>query len=309
MTNILSTGLRMAGKTLRRGAVSAAMLLALGAGSAYAGDLTILHINDHHSHLKPDGRMSLKLDGKSTRVRSGGMPAVVAKMKELQGLNQNVIKLHAGDAVSGSLFFTLFKGEADAALMNEVCFDAFALGNHEFNEGDAGLAKFLDFLNAGDCSTPVLAANIKPEVGVSALTPNSATDYIQPYTVMQMDGMKIGVVGIDIVRKTKLSSSPDESTVFLDEAETAQKMVDELKASGIDHIILLTHYGYGNELELAASIDGADVIIGGDSHTLLGDFDDLGLNAAGPYPTVVKGIGASRSVSPPPGSTARSWAS
>ena len=68
-------------------------------------------------------------------------------------------------------------------------------------------------------------------------------------------------------------------------------MVDELKASGIDHIILLTHYGYGNELELAASIDGADVIIGGDSHTLLGDFDDLGLNAAGPYPTVVKGVG------------------
>ena len=198
--NILSTGLRIAGQTLRRGAVSAAMLLALGAGSAYAGDLTILHINDHHSHLKPDGRMSLKLDGKSTCVSSGGTPAVVAKMKELQGLNQNVIKLHAGDAVSGSLFFTLFKGEADAALMNEVCFDAFALGNHEFNEGDAGLAKFLDFLNAGDCSTPVLAANIKPEVGVSALTHNSATDYIQPYTVMQMDGMKIGVVGIDIVR-------------------------------------------------------------------------------------------------------------
>ena len=78
------------------------------------------------------------------------------------------------------IFFTLFKGEADAALMNEVCFDAFALGNHEFNEGDAGLAKFLDFLNAGECNTPVLAANVKPEVGVSALTPNSETDYIQP---------------------------------------------------------------------------------------------------------------------------------
>ena len=46
--------------------------------------------------------------------------------------------------------------------MIEVCFDAFALGNHEFNEGDAGLAKFLDFLNAGECNTPVLAANVKP---------------------------------------------------------------------------------------------------------------------------------------------------
>ncbi|MEL0197968.1 MAG: hypothetical protein VW870_13060, partial [Rhodobiaceae bacterium] len=53
MKNILSTGLRIAGKTLQRGAVSATMLLALGLGSANAGDLTILHINDHHSHLKP----------------------------------------------------------------------------------------------------------------------------------------------------------------------------------------------------------------------------------------------------------------
>ena len=291
MQTTLFRDLRKTGRALRQGGAMAALALSLGIGSAVAGDLTILHINDHHSHLKPDGRMSLKLDGQSTRVRSGGMPAVVAKMKELEAANGNVIKLHAGDAVSGSLFFTLFKGEADAALMNEICFDAFALGNHEFNEGDAGLAKFLDFLGSGYCKTPVLAANIKPEVGVSALAPTGEADYIQPYTVMQIDGMKIGIVGIDIVRKTVLSSSPDETTVFLDEAETAQKMVDELTASGVDHIILLTHYGYRNELDLAASIDGVDVIIGGDSHTLLGDFDMLGLNAAGPYPTVVKGVG------------------
>ena len=290
--NTHSPFLTTIGRALRRSVVATAVGATLASGAALAGDLKILHINDHHSHLKPDARMSLKLDGQSTRVRSGGMAAVAAKMKQLENAaGNNVLKLHAGDAISGSLFFTLFKGEADAALMNEICFDAFALGNHEFNEGDAGLAKFLDFLKSGDCYTPVLAANIKPEVGVSALTPDSATDYIQPYTVMQVDGMKIGIVGIDIVRKTKLSSSPDETTMFLDEAETAQKMVDELTKSGIDHIILLTHYGYGNELDLAAKIDGVDVIIGGDSHTLLGDFDDLGLNAAGPYPTVVMGVG------------------
>ncbi len=291
MKNLSATFVQTAGKALRRTAAAGAAVLAMSMGAAYGGDLTILHINDHHSHLKPDGRMGIKLDGKSTRVKSGGMPQVVAKMKALDREHGNVLKLHAGDAVSGSLFFTLFKGEADAALMNEICFDAFALGNHEFNEGDTGLAKFLDDLNSGSCQTPVLAANIKPEVGVSALTPKSATDYIQPYTVVQIDGMKIGIVGIDIVRKTKLSSSPDETTVFLDEAETAQKMVDELTASGVDHIILLTHYGYENDLNLAASITGVDVIIGGDSHTLLGDFDALGLNAAGPYPTTVKGVG------------------
>ena len=106
---------------------------------------------------------------------------------------------------------------------------------------------------------------------------------------MQIDGMKIGIIGIDIVRKTKLSSSPDETTIFLDEAETAQKMVDELSADGIDHIILLTHYGYENEIMLAQTIKGVDVVIGGDSHTLIGDFDGLGLNSSGPYPTIVDG--------------------
>ena len=216
---------------------------------------------------------------------------VVAKIKELESTNNNVIKLHAGDAISGSLFFTLFKGEADAALMNEICFDAFVLGNHEFNEGDKGVAKFIDFLKSDKCSTSVLAANIKPEVGVSALTPNSETDYIQPYSIIEKGGMKVGIIGIDIVRKTIMSSSPDETTKFLDEAETSQKIVNELKKSGVKHIILLTHYGYENELELAATIEGVDVIIGGDSHTLLGDFDKLGLNAAGPYPTIVKGVG------------------
>ena len=50
-------------------------------------------------------------------------------------------------------------------------------------------------------------------------------------------------------------------------------MVDELKQSSIKHIIILAHYGYNNELELAKKIDGVDLIIGGDSHTLLGDFD------------------------------------
>ena len=179
-----------------------------------AEQLTILHINDHHSHLKPDSRMSLVLDGKSTRVKSGGMPAVVAKIKELEADNKNVIKLHAGDAISGSLFFTIFKGEADAALMNEICFDAFALGNHEFNDGDKGVAKFIDFLKSEKCNTPVLAANIKPEVGVSALTPSSETDYIQPYTIIERGGIKVGIIGIDIVRKTVMSSSQMRQQFF-----------------------------------------------------------------------------------------------
>jgi 5'-nucleotidase/UDP-sugar diphosphatase len=268
--------------------ISLLISAALTLGIAQANQLTILHINDHHSHLRADGRMSLNIGGNNTRVRSGGFPAIVSTFDKLSEGKSNVLRLHAGDAITGDLYYTLFKGEADAALMNEVCFDAFALGNHEFDNGDAGLANFLDFLNNGDCQTPILAANISPEVGVSPLTKNSATDYIQPFTVINKGGMKIGIIGIDIATKTKNSSSPDESTLFLDETETAQKYIDELAADGVNHIILLTHYQYQNDLKLAENLRGVDIIVGGDSHTLLGDFKDLGLNSKGPYPTMAK---------------------
>lgn len=272
-------------------AAAAATTLLLAAAPAKAVDIKILHINDHHSHLKPDGRMNLILGGKKTRVRAGGFPSVVSLFDSLSAGESNVLKLHAGDAITGDLYYTLFKGEADAALMNEVCFDAFALGNHEFDDGDAGLARFLDFLARGDCNTPVLGANVVPEVGVSPLAKNSATDYLLPYIVKEVGGVKVGIIGIDIARKTKLSSSPDETTVFLDETETSQKMIDELKAKGVNHIILMTHYQYKNDLAMVPRLNGVDVVVGGDSHTLLGDFKDVKLNSGGPYPTVLKDAG------------------
>ncbi|MGQ7848027.1 NAD nucleotidase [Granulosicoccus sp. 3-233] len=254
-------------------------------GGSDAFSLKILHINDHHSHLEADG-LTLDINGVETDVESGGFPRVVGKIKQLESTSDSVLKLHAGDAITGSLYYTLFQGEADAALMNEVCFDAFALGNHEFDDGDTGLAGFLDFLNADDCKTDVLAANVVPELGVSALTQHSATDYIQPYTVKTVNGEKVGIIGIDIANKTKNSSNPDETTQFLDEATTAQQYIDELQADGVNKIVLLTHYQYANDVALAAKLNGVDVIVGGDSHTLLGEgLAGLGLSPQGPYPT------------------------
>ena len=256
---------------------------------AVAADLTILHMNDHHSHLRADRGVDLVLGGEKTRVRSGGFPALAAKFSALESKNANVLKLHAGDAITGDLYYTLFKGEADAALMNHVCFDAFALGNHEFDDGDAGLARFLDFLGRGDCNTAILAANILPEVGVSPLARNSATDYFTPHKIFTLEAGKVGVIGIDIATKTKQSSSPDETTKFTDELATAAAQIAALQAQGIERIVLLTHYQYRNDLALAKALSGVDVIIGGDSHTLLGDFTALGRSSEGPYPTIVTG--------------------
>lgn len=250
-------------------------------------ELTVLHMNDHHSHLEPNSG-DLELPGGETRVSLGGFPSAVAKFDELaeQNADGNVVKIHAGDAITGTLFFSLFEGEADAALMNEVCFDIFALGNHEFDNGDAGLASFLDDLGASpDCDTTTVAANVIPEVG----TPLNESGQVafEPYEIIDYGGTEVGYVGIDIAGKTQNSSSPLETTQFLDEIETAQSVIDELAAEGIEHIVLVTHIGLENDINLASMVSGVDVIVGGDSHSLLGEFGPLGLNAAGRYPTRV----------------------
>ncbi len=247
--------------------------------------ITVAHINDHHSQLEAFPDTTLTLDGAATRVDLGGFARVTSAFQRYAHRN-DVIKLHAGDAITGTLYHTLFKGEADAALMNSVCFDAFALGNHEFDDGDAGLKVFLDHLRSGSCQTPVLAANVKPQIG-TPLAASSSTDYLQPYTLKTINGVQVAIIGIDTKNKTTNSSRPLDTTVFEDEAEAAQRSIDELKIQGIRHFVLLTHQGYEADKALAAKLTDVDAIVGGDSHTLLGDFSALGLGSSGSYPARV----------------------
>ncbi len=245
--------------------------------------MTLLHINDHHSHLESDTGANIDFDGTSTRVEIGGFPRVATMLNRLEAENRNVVKIHAGDAITGTLFYTLFRGEADAEMMNNVCFDLFALGNHEFDDGDQGLKEFLDYLATGSCQTEVLAANVIPQIG-TPLAPTSETDYFQPFSIKTIDGQKVGFIGLNIASKTKNSSSPLPTTQFLDEKQTAQRYIDELTAMGINKIILITHFQYQNDIVLASQLKGVDAIIGGDSHSLLGDFSTYGLSSEGPYP-------------------------
>ncbi len=252
--------------------------------------LTVLHVNDTHSHLADDSG-DLVLGGEETRVRLGGFPNVVSKIDELEAASENdVVKVHAGDAITGTLFYSLFDGVADAALMNEVCFDVFTLGNHEFDDGDQALADFIDELQgADDCTTDVVSANVKPAVG-TPLLPTANDPAFEPYVIKTYaGGEQVAFVGLDIANKTKNSSNPLDTTEFLDEAQTAQAVVWDLESQGIDKIVLVTHIQYANDLDIAASVDGVDVIVGGDSHSLLGDFEALGQSSAGDYPTVVAG--------------------
>ncbi|MEX8499087.1 5'-nucleotidase C-terminal domain-containing protein [Leptothrix ochracea] len=272
--------------------LAAAMSMSVGARplSFAPVEMHIAHINDHHSQLEGFADVELKLGGELTQVTLGGFARQTALFQQAEQTQKNLIKLHAGDAVTGTLYYTFYKGEADAKLMNTICFDAFELGNHEFDDGDGVLSQFLTALRHGPCQTPVpvLAANVQPKLG-TPLAPVRRDDFLQPYVIKKIQGVRVALIGVLVGAKTKNSSRPLDSTTFQDETATAQALINRLKKrQGIRHFVLLTHQGYENDKALAARLSDVDVIIGGDSHTLLGDFGAQGLPSSGPYPTVVK---------------------
>lgn len=249
-------------------------------------ELNIAHINDHHSQLDAFAATELTLDGVATQVDLGGFARQTAMFKSVAG-TKNLLKIHAGDAVTGTLYYTFFKGAVDAQMMNTVCFDAFIPGNHEFDDSDTTLKGFLDELGKGSCKTPVISSNVVPATG-SPLAPTGGTPYLKPYVIKEVDGVKVGLIGITIAGKTVNSSRPLATTKFNDEVTSAQAAINELKAQGIRHIVAITHQGYDADKAMAAQLTDVDVIIGGDSHTLLGDFSSTGItSSSGAYPTVV----------------------
>ncbi|OQX10763.1 MAG: hypothetical protein BWK76_20170 [Desulfobulbaceae bacterium A2] len=268
---------------------AASLALALLCGCAtrpQPPDLTIAHINDHHSHLN-DAATDLSVGGENIRVRLGGFARVTAAMRQVEATESNLLKLHAGDATTGTLYYTLFKGGADADLMHTVCFDAMVPGNHEFDEGDERLAAFITRLRGESCHTPMVSSNIQPQEG-TPLAPAGSTGLLIPWIVKEVGGEMVGIVGLTTVGKTTASSRPLPTTRFEDEAEAARRTIALLTEQGVHRIVLLTHIGYKNDVALAAALPEVDVIIGGDSHTLLGDFSPYGIESSGPYPTVVK---------------------
>ena len=207
-------------------------------------ELSLFHVNDIHSHITSEA-LTYSVNGASKSVQTGGYARIITKLNELKKVKPNSLTLNAGDTFQGTLYYSLFKGEADAVAMNLISWDAYTLGNHEFDDGDEGLKTFLDRLND---NIPVISSNVVPSN--NSILKNSWT----PYTIKELNGQKIGIIGIDVVSKTKNSSNPSSEITFLDEVETAQKYIDELKTHGINKIILLTHQGFDVDLQMAKKL-------------------------------------------------------
>lgn len=182
-------------------------------------DLTILLVNDMDQMSGKDGR--------------GGIARVGGVVRSERANGDNVLLFHAGDALSPSLLSGFDQGAHMIELLNMLDLATFAPGNHEF---DFGPDVFVE--RAAEAAFPILAANLRAPDG----TPVAGVD---DHLVLDIDGLKLGVVGLVTAQTPILSSAGDLR--FTDPLDSLETSASQLRDDGADLIIGLGHLGTGDD--------------------------------------------------------------
>jgi len=224
----------------------------LSAVAVNAQNLTILHLNDTHSHVDPQRSGDYK--GRGGFIEQA---AYIDSVRTVDG-KRNVLLLHAGDFSQGTSYFTELGGDVEIDLLNAAGYDVVTLGNHEFDNGPVELARRLKNLDAD-----VVCANYD-------FTGSALEGLVKPWIIIRRGGMKIGIIGL----LTDISKVVDSSLVsgldYQEPSAVVNRHAEILKnEKKCDLVICLSHLGYTEDKELASKIRGVDVIVGGHSHTLL----------------------------------------
>jgi 5'-nucleotidase/UDP-sugar diphosphatase len=235
--------------------------------------LVVLHTNDVHGRVLEFSGFGGACNEEDAAEGNcfGGVARRATVIDEIRDEGGNVILVDAGDQFQGTLFYNQYKGEEAQRFMNELGYDAMTIGNHEFDDGPGVLGSFIQGANF-----PVVSANVdvsnEPELA----------GMVESYTVLEVDGEQIGVVGYT-TEDTAILSSPGPNVVFNNIEESVADAVAELEGMGINKIVVLSHAGFGRDKEVAAAVDGVDVIVAGHTNTYLSNTDE---DAEGPYPVV-----------------------
>ena len=261
------------------GVVMSSGLFPLGAmGSADIVELTILHTNDVHSRLDP-----WPMDG-SRNAGQGGAARRAHMINMIRSERRNVLLFDAGDIFQGTPYFNLFGGEVEFKVMSAMGYDGATIGNHDFDAGIDGLERQLvhaDF--------PFIICNYDMSDTVMA-------GKTREYKVFEVEGVRIGVLGLGIELEGLVPASLYGATQYLDPVEHAQRVTNHLKREeACDFVVCLSHLGYKyrggyiSDVVLAEQTTDIDLIIGGHTHTFLNE-PDIVSNADG-KPVCVNQVG------------------
>ena len=238
-------------------------LSAVSTAMAQEVNIKLLGTSDVHGRIVPWSY------GADVEDKSGSYAQIATYVKDVRKNNKNVVLVEVGDAIQDNQIDVFakdkkyYKDHPIPKVLNEMNYDIFVLGNHEFNFGMKALDEILK-----DIKAKKLTANFYHK--------KNDKRYIDATTIIEKDGVKLGIIGLS----TPMSAKFEEDTgnlkdmKFTSPTEEARTQVEKLKAKGVDAIIAVTHMGIENEnnipdtgmRDVINAVDGIDVVIAGHMH-------------------------------------------
>ena len=221
--------------------------------------LVILHTNDTHSQILP---ISSQLPD-TMKAGRGGFLRRIAMLKEERKKNPDLLYFDSGDFWQGSAYFTMFKGDVEIGLMNEMGIDASTIGNHEFDFGLENMAEMFKKANF-----PILSANYD-------FTGTVMEGVTKPWIIIKRNGVKIGVFAVNPKMKGLVSDKNCPGVKYLDPAKVALETATMLKQEKkCDMVICISHLGWNSgrgedDQYMIRGSRNIDLVLGGHTHTYM----------------------------------------
>jgi 5'-nucleotidase len=293
----------------------AAILAAPGvAQTAAPVELRILAINDFHGYLQPPaGGIAIADPADRTKkivVPAGGSERMATLVKELRQGHKDTIFVAAGDLIGASPFLSaMFHDEPTIESLSMMGLAISSVGNHEFDEGKEELLR----MQNGGCHPVDTCLGPHPFLGAkfhylaaSTIEKSNGTTVFPPYEIREFEGIPVAFIGLTLKGTPNIISPASAAGLeFRDEAETVNALVPDLKARGVEAIVVLIHEGgepigdynecpgiSGPIVEIVKKFDRAvDVVVSGHTHrAYVCEIDGRLVTSGDKYGTLVTAI-------------------
>lgn len=224
---------RRAAATLLAVALLAACALS-AAGEDDLVRLSVVFTNDIHGGIDRSGATFMN---REFPPPLGGAASAAAYINMLRDRAEReggyVLVIDQGDIFQGTPVGNFKKGESVIEYFNHIGVDLWTIGNHEFDEGHENVWHLIEM-----SEMPVLSANmVWAETG-------EPVEHVRPYVIKDYDGLKVAIIGLTTTDTPKMAFPEHVETVaFLDEMETAEKYVAEVREKGADIVLISGHMG------------------------------------------------------------------